>query len=493
MSRKVQISRPFYCALLFGCSLSLFFVVTIARSVLAKESGEDDYKFLKTFTDVISLVQKNYVEVVDMKTLVEGALKGMLQTLDPHSGYLNEDTYNELRTETKGEFGGLGIEITVKDNLLTVVAPIEDSPAFRVGVKAGDQIIKIDDQFAKDMSMVDAVKKMRGPQGSAVTISVHRKDRKDLIPFTITREVIKVKSVRARTLEDRFAYVRVAQFQEDTTTELQKALADMQTKMKDKKVHGLVLDLRNNPGGLLNQATRVSDYFLKDGVIVYTDGRLESQKQKYYAHDDGNEPEYPMIVLVNGGSASAAEIVAGAMQDSGRSVVLGQQSFGKGSVQTILPMDNGGALRLTTALYFTRNGRSIQAQGITPDIVVEDKRPGETEEEPEGEELGPIKEKDLPGAFKNPLTKDKDKPGEKKPDGATEVKKKPVVKKDDDDSPLGTAALMSVPLEKLLKNDPQLEEALKLLKTWHVFQGKPTVEANVPAAVKSVQAAHPAS
>ncbi len=476
MSKKVQISRPFYCLLLFGCSLCLFFVVTIAHQVAAKESGDDDYKFLKTFTDVISLVQKNYVEVVGMKTLVEGALKGMLQTLDPHSGYLNDETYVELRTETKGEFGGLGIEITIKDGLLTVVAPIEDSPAFKVGVKAGDQIIKIDDQFAKDMSMVDAVKKMRGPQGSAVTISVHRKDRKDLIPFTITREVIKVRSVRARTMEDRFVYTRLAQFQEDTTTELQRALTDLQNKMKDKKIHGLILDLRNNPGGLLNQATRVSDLFLKDGVIVYTDGRLETQKQKYYAHDDGNEPDYPMIVLVNGGSASAAEIVSGALQDSGRAVVLGTQSFGKGSVQTILPMDNGGALRLTTALYFTRNGRSIQAQGITPDIVIEDKRPGaEPENEPEGEEIGPIKERDLPGAFRNPQ-QNEDKANDKKkkpgPVGKTET-----TAPQEDDAPIGSAAAMSLPLEQLLKNDPQLEEALKLLKTWHVFQGKPTVEA----------------
>lgn len=474
MSKKVQISRPFYCFLLLGCALSMFFVVTIAHSVFAKESGEDDYKFLKNFTDVIALVQKNYVEVVDMKTLVEGALKGMLQTLDPHSGYMNEETYNELRTETKGEFGGLGIEITVKDGLLTVVAPIEDSPAFRVGVRAGDQIIKIDDQFAKDMSMVDAVKKMRGPQGSSVTISVHRKDRKDLIPFTITREAIKVRSVRSRSLEDRFAYARIAQFQEDTTTELQKAINDIQSKMKDKKIHGLIIDLRNNPGGLLNQATRVSDLFLKDGVIVYTDGRLESQKQKYYAHDDGNEPDYPMIILVNGGSASAAEIVAGALQDSGRAVVLGTQSFGKGSVQTILPMDNGGALRLTTALYFTRNGRSIQAQGITPDITVEDKRPGDpAEEEPEGEEIGPIKEKDLPGAIRNPQTKDGEKvaPAEKK----KQAKQKKA--ESEDEVPLGSAAMMAAPLEKLLKNDPQLEEALKLLKTWHVFQGKPTVQA----------------
>lgn len=493
--KSITISRKLFVALVFCSVWSVYMTCESVMQVSAKETGEgDSYKYLKTFTDVLSLIQKNYVEVVDVKSLVEGALKGMLFTLDPHSSYMNEDLYNELKVETKGEFGGLGIEITVKDGLLTVVAAIEDSPAYRAGVETGDQIIKIGDEFAKSLSMVEAVKKMRGPKGTPIAISVHRKGHKELINLSIVRDVIKVKSVRYRGLEDRFGYVRLVQFQEDSTDEFVKALAELQKQAKDKKLQGLVLDLRNNPGGLLNQATRIADLFLKDGVIVYTDGRLESQKQKFYAHDDGNEPDFPLIVLVNGGSASASEIVAGAFQDAGRAVVLGTQSFGKGSVQTILPMENGGALRLTTALYFTKSGRSIQAQGITPDVVVSEKRAGEETQDAvdtEGEDLSPRKEKDLPGALRNPQQKkDKDENGkdkvsdaaqEEKPSEHSKDKKGNEAKKDDRIVP-GSRDALTADLDKVLKDDPQLEEALKLLKTWHVFKGQAPA---VPAAAKS--------
>ncbi len=491
---SITISRKLFIALIFCSIWSIYLTLDSAIQVSARETGEgDNYKYLKTFTDVLSLIQKNYVEVVDVKSLVEGALKGMLFTLDPHSSYMNEDLYNELKVETKGEFGGLGIEITVKDGLLTVVAAIEDSPAYRAGVETGDQIIKIGEEFAKNLSMVEAVKKMRGPKGTPITISVHRKGHKDLINLTIIRDVIKVKSVRFRGLEDRFGYVRLVQFQEDSTDEFIKALTELQKQAREKKLQGLVLDLRNNPGGLLNQATRIADLFLKDGVIVYTDGRLESQKQKFFAHDDGNEPDYPVIVLVNGGSASASEIVAGALQDAGRAVILGTQSFGKGSVQTILPMENGGALRLTTALYFTKSGRSIQAQGITPDVIVPDKRSGEDNDEAsneDGEEFSPRKEKDLPGALRNPQQQEK-KDGqkesgeEKKPEDRRSKKspeEKDGEKKKESHIVPGSRDALTADLDKVLKDDPQLEEALKLLKTWHVFKGQaPTV----PAATKS--------
>jgi len=479
MKKFVQVRRSHFYLLLVGSLFAGLSLFNSAIQVAAKENGEGDvYQELKTFTDVLALIQKNYVEVVDVKGLVEGALKGMLLTLDPHSSYMNEETYNELKVETKGEFGGLGIEITVKDGLLTVVAAIEDSPAFKAGVQAGDQIIKIGDEFAKNMSMVDAVKKMRGPKGTPVTIAVHRKDRKDLISITVIRDVIKVKSVRWRTLEDRFGYVRLVQFQEESTDEFIKALEELPKQSKDKKLHGLVIDLRNNPGGLLNQATRIADLFLKEGVIVYTDGRLESQKQKYYAHDDNNEPDFPIIVLVNGGSASASEIVSGALQDSGRAIILGTQTFGKGSVQTILPMDNGGALRLTTALYYTKSGRSIQAQGITPDVIVAEKRfPDDSEELLEEDEVGPRKEKDLPGALKNPQNKNAEqtKP-ETQPKNETGPKSNDEQSSNKDKSEhfqIGSRNAMTADLPKLLADDPQLDEALKLLKTWHVFQGKP--------------------
>ena len=455
------------------CTSVVFYFI---GQVSAKENRvDDDYRFLKTFTDVLSLIERNYVEPVQVEQLVEGAVKGMLLTLDPHSSYLPADIFKELQVETKGQFGGLGIEITVKDGLLTVVAPIEDSPAVRAGVESGDQIIKIGNEFTKDLSLLDAVKKLRGPKGTPVTISVHREGRKDLIPLTVIRDVIKVKSIRHRMLEDKFGYVRLAQFQEGSASEFSKAL-DKLKKKAGGELKGLVLDLRNNPGGLLNQAVRVSDIFLKEGVIVYTEGRLETQKHKYYAHDDQNEPNFPLIVLVNGGSASASEIVAGAFQDHGRAVVLGQQSFGKGSVQTILPMERGDALRLTTALYFTKNGRSIQAEGVTPDIVVSDKRyPADGEELLESQEKkAPVitrKEKDLPGALRNPKKnkKKKNSKGEQETSESKEAEER---------IRIGSREAMTAELAELLKEDPQLDEALRLLKTWHVFKGRPTIEAN---------------
>lgn len=453
MIKKI-FKKSFFVLFVLPLVFAGFFLFQLVLSVAAKENvSEDEYRHLKVFTDVVSLIQKNYVEEVSFKDLVEGALKGMLSTLDPHSSYLNIDNYKDLKVETTGEFGGLGIEITVKDGLLTVVSPIEDSPAFKAGVKAGDQIIKIEGEFAKDLSLTDAVKKMRGPKGSSVKISVYRKGVKDLIPIKVFRDVIKVKSVRYRALDEGFVYVRVSQFQEDSGEEFANALKDLAKKVPNNKISGLVIDLRNDPGGLLTQAISISDLFLKEGVIVYTDGRLESQKQKHYARDDGTEPDYPIIVLVNGGSASASEIVAGALQDHGRALILGSQSFGKGSVQTIMPMEGGSALRLTTALYFTKSGRSIQAHGITPDITVAATRyPSDSEELLEDDEKN-VSEKDLKGAFKNPSKKDKQ-------------------------IEMGSRDAMKAELSQMLREDPQLDEALRLLKTWNVFQGKPTIQAS---------------
>lgn len=471
MKKQITLSWKSFVLLIAGCLLSLVYTLNFVSQVAAKESGLGDrYQYLKTFIDVLALVEENYVEPIDVEELVEGAIKGMLLTLDPHTGYLNKEVYGELQVETKGEFGGLGIEITVKDGFLTVVSPIEDSPAYRAGVQPGDQIIKIGEEFTKDFSLVDAVKKMRGPKGTPIVISVQRKGRKELLPLKIIRDVIKVKSVRNRPLDDGFGYIRLAQFQEGTAREFTKALDRLKNSTNDKQIHGLVLDLRNDPGGLLTQAIRVADMFLKEGVIVYTEGRLESQKQKYFAHNDGNEPDFPIVVLINGGSASASEIVAGALQDHKRALILGEQSFGKGSVQTILPMERGDALRLTTALYFTSAGRSIQAQGITPDVIVEDKRrepeePTLNEEEKSGQQ--PAREKDLPGALKNPSKEEKG--------GAAGAAEEPQAEQER--YPIGSKSAMEVELPKLLEDDPQLAEALRLLKTLNIFQGKPTIQA----------------
>lgn len=460
---KLQFLRKFILVSFLPCLFVGFFFFHLVNSVFAKDNlAEDDYQHLKLFTDVVSLIQKNYVEEVPFKNLVEGALKGMLTTLDPHSSYLNQENYKDLKVETTGEFGGLGIEITVKKGVLTVVAPIEDSPAYKAGVKAGDQIIKIEGEFAKDLTLPEAVKKMRGPRGTSVTISVYRKGQNDLIPIEVERDVIKVKSVRSRVLDEGFVYVRVSQFQEDSGDEFEQALKRLSKKVPESKIEGLVIDLRNNPGGLLTQAISISDTFLREGIIVYTDGRLESQKQKHFARDDGNEPEYPVVVLINGGSASASEIVAGALQDHGRALVLGSQSFGKGSVQTILPIDYGAALRLTTALYYTKSGRSIQAQGITPDISVSAKRYPRDSEELLEEDERKMSEKDLRGAIKNPNKKEK----------------KERLK-------IGSRDAMKAEISSLLKDDPQLDEALRLLKTWSIFQEKPTIQAGVEANLTS--------
>jgi carboxyl-terminal processing protease len=406
------------------------------------------YEDLEAFTNVLAIVQKNYVEETETQALIEGAINGMLRALDPHSAYLTPDSYQELQVDTEGSFGGLGIEITTRDDILTIVSPIEDTPAYRAGVQAGDQIIKINGELTKDMSLIQAVKKMRGKQGTQITISVRREDVPRLIDISLIREVIKIRSVKSKTLEKGYAYIRVTQFQDRTSSDLDAVLKKLN--QENGQLQGMVLDLRNNPGGLLSQAVKVSDLFLSSGMIVYTEGRLESQKQKYFAHP-GGYTDIPLVVLVNGGSASASEIVAGAVQDHGRAVLLGTKTFGKGSVQTILPVEGGAALRLTTAMYFTPNGRSIQVTGIAPDI--------ELENVPEAYAAASrrhgVREENLRGHFDNI--------SEHTPQGKS------------DDGPADAAAESQALPEVAIKEgemgkDPQLDRALELLKSWKVFQ-----------------------
>ena len=445
---------------LFGVTLA--FTGLNLPEVSAKEkSGSNLFDELKTFTDVLSVVKRDYVSEVENKKLVEGAIKGMLATLDPHSGYLDPDFYQDLQVQTKGEFGGLGIEITIKDGLLVVVAPMEDSPAEKAGVRPGDIVVKIDGKYTKELSLVDAVKKLRGPKGSPISISVSRKGVSDLLDLTIVRDNIEVRSVKGRYLEDGFGYVRVSQFMEHTADDLKAALNAMVKQSGLPELRGLILDLRNNPGGLLAQAVRVSDMFLKEGVIVYTDGRIESQKQKFFAHGRGTEPEYPIVILVNGGSASASEIVAGALKDHGRALILGTQTFGKGSVQTITPLENGGALALTTALYYTKSGNSIQARGVTPDIEVE--AAGAQNVEPQNSTrspIGEIREEDIPGAIQNPS-------GASEGSGALKkINKTPSIRPD-----LTSVNPETENLAEWERKDVQFQRALDLLKTFSVFKG----------------------
>jgi carboxyl-terminal processing protease len=415
------------------------------------------YENLQTFTNILAIVQKNYVEDVTTEQLVEGAINGMLTSLDPHSAYLTPELYKELQVDTKGSFGGLGIEITVRNGVLTVVSPIEDTPAYRAGVKAGDQVIKIDGEFTKDMTLVEAVKKMRGPKGSKVVLSIKREGMNALFDVSLMREVIKIQSVKSKWLDKGYGYIRLTQFQERSANDVERALEQWS---RDGSIEGIVLDLRNDPGGLLTQAVKVSDLFLDAGMIVYTDGRLENQKQKYFARRPGSYTDFPMVVLVNGGTASASEIVAGALQDHKRAVILGTTTFGKGSVQTILPLDDNSALRLTTARYYTPSGRSIQATGIVPDIVMENvmmARVGEGPKKSSG-----LREANLPRHFENkkalPQPQGVDRDQEPEPPPETPSDELP-----DTDSDAGVK-------EGELGKDPQLDHALELLKSWKVFK-----------------------
>ncbi|MBU1332782.1 MAG: S41 family peptidase [Gammaproteobacteria bacterium] len=348
---------------------------------------------LRTFAEVMDRIKSAYVEPVSDKTLLENAIKGMLSNLDPHSAYLEPEAFLELQESTSGEFGGLGIEVGTEDGFIKVISPIDDTPASAAGIQPGDLIVKIDDQPTKGLSMMEAVEKMRGKAGSPIVLTLVREGGK---PFDVElkRAVIKVKSVKSQMLDEGYGYVRITQFQVNTGEEVGKAL-DKLRKDNGKKLSGLVLDLRNNPGGVLQAAVEVTDHFLKSGLIVYTEGRIANSELRFNADPADASEGVPLVVLINGGSASASEIVAGALQDHKRGVLMGTDSFGKGSVQTVLPLNNDRALKLTTALYFTPNGRSIQAQGIVPDIEVARAKVTREQDE-EG-----IKEADLQGHLGN--------------------------------------------------------------------------------------------
>ena len=403
-------------------------VTVLYRDV--KAHSDEIYEKLKIFSEVLSIVQKNYVEETQSEDLIYGAIKGMLRTLDPHSSFMLPDVYKELQVETKGSFGGIGIEITIRKGVLTIVSPIEDTPAFRAGLKAEDKIVKIEGESTEDMTLFDAVKKMRGPAGTKVTISIIREGFVEPEDFTLTREIIRIKSVKHRPLEDNIGYIRISQFQERTEEEFNKALDILE--QGDEPLRGLILDLRNNPGGLLDQAVKVCDEFIEQGLIVYTQGRNEAQQMKFSAHPNKKPHSYPIIALVNAGSASGSEIVAGALQDHNRAVVLGSPTFGKGSVQTIIPLEDGSGLRLTTARYYTPLGRSIQATGIIPDVIVKEKVFHKKEEK---KELKFMKEKDLEGHFE--------------PEEAPE----------------------DVTLTEEEEKDIPLARAIQLLKSWYIFKG----------------------
>jgi len=467
MSSKLQQVGLVVTGLIAGVLVSLNFSASAGKDAATSALPIEE---LRSFADVYNAIKQGYVEPVDDKKLITHAISGMLANLDPHSAYLDADSFKDLQVSTQGEFGGLGIEVGMEDGFVKVVAPIEDTPAHKAGLKPGDLIIKIDDTPVKGLSLNDAVKKMRGKPKTQIRLSIVRKGEMKPFEVTLMREKIKVQSVKSKLLEGGFGYLRVTQFQEETAPDVVRHLEKLAKADQDAKgtgIRGLVLDLRNDPGGLLNGAVGVSAAFLPPQTLVTsTDGRTEDAKRRYLAspedyqrgHKDDfmkNLPAYarttPMVVLVNAGSASASEIVAGALQDHKRAVVMGTQTFGKGSVQTVLPLSNNAAIKLTTARYFTPAGRSIQAKGITPDIIVEESANGGSRER--------IREADL----ERHLGNDKEKaaePAAPKPQTKNDKKGKP---DDAEESP-------HAPMEFASPKDYQLGQAVNLLKAWQIIK-----------------------
>jgi carboxyl-terminal processing protease len=432
MSKRINRYKPTLLLLIVLISC-LGILIGMERSREVSAVTDDIYEDLRVFTDVLNHLQKDYVEETEDRDLIYGAIKGMLDTLDPHSSFMKPEVYREMQMETKGKFEGLGLVIEKKKGLLMVVSPIEDTPAFEAGIQSGDHINKIDGHPTENMTLQEAAMKMRGTKGTKVTITITREGFAKPKDITIVRDIIPLKSVKYEVLEKGIGYVRISQFNEQTASDFEKALEKLDA-LNEGPLKGLIIDLRNNPGGLLDQAVKVADTFISSGVIVSIEGRNKEQKMKFTAHREGTLENYALIVLVNSGSASGSEILAGALQDHVRALILGTQTFGKGSVQTIFPLRDGSGLKLTTAKYYTPKGKSIQAMGITPNIIVPYSRVsngGESEEQPPR-----LLERDLDRHLK----------------GTEEEKKGGKLQE-----------------EKIL--DSQLERAVQILRSWEIFQG----------------------
>jgi len=432
--------------LVMGIAVVFWTMGTGFYSNLSAES-EETYKGLKVFSDVIELIQKNYVDPVDTQELIEKAIQGMVGSLDPHSALLPPDAFEELRIDTKGKFTGIGIHITMRDGFVTVVSPIEGTPAYRAGIKAMDKIIKVDGETTTDLR--DAVNRMRGPKGTTVVVTIVRDTDPDPIEFTLVRDVIPIESVKSVSLQPGYGYVWITNFRDKTTQDLVEALDMLETENPSMK--GLILDLRNNPGGILNQAIKISDVFLEDGTILTIKGREGKHSKAFKAHPDTNKRDYPLVVLINGGSASASEIVAGALQDHKRALILGTTSFGKGSVQTVETLRDGYGLKFTIARYYTPSGRSIQAKGVEPDIVIERERFDTNDTKENHRKI--LKEKDLRNHLDAKPLKEKDE---------TEGQEK----KKTEEEPLTSESFM---LERL-REDNQVMRALDILISYDIFK-----------------------
>jgi carboxyl-terminal processing protease len=434
-------SKQFKTTLVLVFGIFLGISASLTGNVLANKEEAKGLPLdqLRNFSDIFSRIKSDYVEDVEDEVLLEHAIRGMLSGLDPHSTYLSPDEYNELRIGTSGEFGGLGIQVGMEDGFVKVISPIDDTPAYKAGLQAGDLIIRLDDKTVKGMTLNEAVKVMRGKPGTDIELTVVREGNDKPLNFVVTRDIIKVKSVKNRLLDPGYGYIRISNFQSRTAPQLLEAINDLKEE-NQASLKGLVLDLRNNPGGVLNAAAEVSDLFIDKGKLVYTEGRIDNSHYEYNAKPGDILDGAPVVVLINGGSASASEIVAGALQDHKRAIVMGSKSFGKGSVQTIQELRSGGAVKITTARYFTPNGRSIQGAGITPDIVLDKYKVTSADDE----SFGNIKEADLSNHISNPTMTEE------------EIQKSKDDKKSEGDGVLAT-------------EDYQLHEALLLLKGLAIF------------------------
>jgi len=421
------------------------------RDLSAK--SDDTYEELKVFSDVIELIQREYVDDVDSKELIQKAIQGMVQSLDPHSALLPPDAFEDLQIDTKGKFTGIGIHITMQDGFVTVISPIEDTPAYKAGIKALDKIIKVDDKPAKDLR--EAVNMMRGPKGTKVKVTILREGVKKPLEFELVRDVIPIQSVKSILLEPGYGYVRLSNFTGTTTDELEKALGELEH--TEVPLKGLILDLRNNGGGLLSQSIKVADLFIDDGDILSIKGRNNKNTKVFKATQSEIKRTYPIVLLINGGSASASEIVAGALQDHKRALILGTTSFGKGSVQTVETLRDGSGLKLTIARYYTPNDRSIQAKGITPDIYLKFRRLDP--EEIAKKEEGLLKEKDLANHLEAEPSKTK------KPESDSQEKEDSQKNSQMEDAELRVGPLT----REALQTDNQVVRALEMLKSYAIF------------------------
>ena len=477
---KTSEKYSFFNGRLFLAIVTFMIILGFAGSAISQNAMEpteeqeiNTYEKLKIFSEILALVESNYVDNVNADDLIEGAIRGMVKALDPHTSYMPPKSYKEMLVDTTGKFGGLGIEIRLRRGLLPVVSPIEDTPADKAGILAGDKIIKIEGESTLDMTLTDAVNRLRGKSGSPVTITVYRDSIESSLDVTIVRDIIKVRSVKSKLYPNQIGYVKIRSFSKQTSSDLDKAINELERKGMNK----FILDVRNNPGGLLNQAVEVTDRFLeKENLIVYTKGRIEEQNMRFTTHDKMKRMKHPMIVLVNSGSASASEIVAGALQDLGRAVIVGTPTFGKGSVQTIIPLSDGSALRLTTARYYTPSGRIIQENGIEPDITVEMPIPKTKEESKVEEEAKANPAKEKLRRFLREKDLKKHLKGKSSIDGVESEESSESEKNQEE-----VANEEEIKLQEELEKDTQLKSAISLLSGWEIMNRTLGSSPSIPA------------